>query len=125
MAKSWPGGKTTLYLIAPQRQPPAALTGNFSCMVLFIFDSGENCLRVYLLLEKQKKKSVFEDDAQLYEYVKLLMGIPPQMLVIHLAGVAYVDDVFSNLVRGNNAPYHAVTGFRGTTRKVLFISSCS
>ena len=59
MAKSWPGGKTTLYLIAPQRQPPAALAGSFSCIVIFLFDSRENvCLGVCLLLEKRNKKSI-------------------------------------------------------------------
>jgi hypothetical protein len=54
------------------------------------------------------------------------MGIPPQMLVIHLAaGSRMADDVFGHLVRGNNAPHHAVTGVGDTPRKVLFISSWS
>lgn len=111
MAKSWPGGKTTLYLIAPQRQPPAALAGSFSCIVLFLFDSRENaCLGVCLLFEKQNKKSIGGGAA-----------VDNQMLVIHLAGVAWVRRRVGDLVRGNNAPYHGVTGVGGTPRKVLFI----
>lgn len=120
MAKSWPGGKTTLYLIAPQRQPPAALTGSFSCIVLFLFDSIDNaCLGVCLLLKKQIKKSIGRGRAAVVRS-QVVHGHPTPNVSHSLGrGSRRFDDVFGDLVRGNNAPYHGVTGVGCTTRKVL------
>ena len=76
----------TLYLIAPQRQPPAALTGSFSGMVYVVQETRvweEVC---FLQMQKQKKKSVGGGCAA--RRIDIHRQPRAQMLVMHLAGVA-------------------------------------